>query len=94
MSRDTIQAILDDAVSELNRQLPPESRLDAGDADAVLLGEGGTLDSLSLITLFVAVEERLEQRLGGSLSLVEQSAEEADAFHTVGALIDWITDHV
>ncbi|OSM06779.1 hypothetical protein [Magnetofaba australis] len=92
MSQDAIAAIVRESIIELNRQLPPESRLDPDAADVVLMGEGGGLDSLSLINLFVAVEERLEEQLDLSLSLVDASAEPegAEAFHTLSGLIDWI----
>ncbi|MEG3638282.1 hypothetical protein [Magnetococcus sp. PR-3] len=95
MNQQTIETILADAITELNRQLPPENHLQGDQAATILVGEGGVLDSLSLINLFVAVEEQLEEQLDLSLSLLDAIADEANAdhFHTLGNLTNWLTQH-
>ncbi|ABK42676.1 hypothetical protein Mmc1_0149 [Magnetococcus marinus MC-1] len=94
MQQATIAAILAEAITELNRQLPAESRLQSQDSETILVGEGGVLDSLSLITLFVAVEEQLQEQLDLSLSLLDAMADEGNMahFHTLGRLTQWLVE--
>lgn len=78
-------------VSELNRQLPAGERLEPA-AGAVLLGDEGRLDSLALVNLLVAVEERVAGRFGLEVSLIDAVAEDDGAapFATVGDLAAWL----
>lgn len=91
-----LQDILDvilNAVDELNRQLPEAARL-ARDRSALLIGKGGILDSLSLITLMVGIEERLQARLGLSLALLDEEmlAQPEGHYRSIDSLSNWILD--
>ena len=79
------------AVSDLNRQLPPELRL-ALSRDTPLVGVGGRLDSLGLINLVVAVEQHVEDDLSVQIVLTEQDtlARAESVLATIGTL----TDHI
>ena len=74
---------------DLNRQLPAEEQLEEG-PDVVIVGEGGTLDSLSIINLLVAIEDRMRDRFGVEASLVDAAADGAPEVATIGALASWL----
>ncbi len=58
-------------LQEINRTLPPESRIEVADG-TVLFGTGGSLDSFGLVTLIVGLEQRVEQGFGIALMLSEE----------------------
>lgn len=58
-----ILALAYEAIDEVNRQLPPDNRIEKSPTTP-LLGDGSTLDSLSLISFLVAFEEALEEAHG------------------------------
>ena len=78
-------------IDELNRQLPSDRRLTKSPQTA-LLGDGSTLDSLSLINFIVAFEEAIEQTHGVQCSLLEDDVlgDPAGPLGTVGSLVDFI----
>ena len=84
-----VQAIFD-AVAEINPQLPEEQRL-APSTDTVLFGESGKLDSLGLVNLIVATEQRLEELFGVTLILADERAlsQKRSPFRTIGALAQY-----
>jgi acyl carrier protein len=81
------------AVDELNDQLPPAQQLPKS-RDTVLLGEGGRLDSLALVSFVVAVEQEFAGRVGLTLDLMsEQVWDRADGpLRTIGTLADFIAE--
>jgi acyl carrier protein len=68
-----IHAIISEAVNELNVLRPAERRLQTT-ADAPLYDASGMLDSLELVNLIVAVEEKLESAFGVTLTLADEQA--------------------
>lgn len=87
-----IAGIIDGCIEELNQQLPEEAKL-VRSSTSILVGEGGTLDSLGLITLLVNVEQALAEKCGISVSLLDElMAEHAGEhpFHTVASLLEWV----
>ncbi len=70
-NKDTLTLVYD-CIDELNRQLPAGSRL-VKSPDTALLGEGSTLDSLSLINFIVAFEEALQSQRAISCNLLEEA---------------------
>jgi len=69
----TYQVILEaiySAVDEINNQLPTAQQL-AKQEDTIILGEGGTLDSLGTIQLLVAIEEHIATSVGGNIDLMD-----------------------
>jgi len=77
-------------IDEVNRQLPGGSTL-AKSPLTVLTGEGGSLDSLGLITLLVGIEDALQAR-GIQLAVLDEDAlaEAGGPYRTVGSLRDWM----
>ena len=63
----------------------------AVDAETVLFGEGGLLDSLGLVTLIVELEQRIEDRFGVRVALADERAlsERRSPYRTVGSLADY-----
>ena len=83
--------ILYHCIDELNRLLPPELRLVKTEA-TVLVGDGGTLDSLSLISLIVNLEDKVEQATGRRIVVLEEDLliDPEGAYRSIGSLVDWI----
>ena len=87
-----IQAIFD-AIDEVNAFHPPEQELEKS-VNTILFGESGRLDSLGLVNLIVAAEQRLEDLYGLSLTLADERAmsQRNSPFRTVAALADYISE--
>ena len=85
-----IQAIFS-ALEEVNQQLLKEQRLEKS-IDTVLLGESGHLDSVGLVTLIVATEEKIEEEFGVSITLTDKRAlsQKESPFKTIGMLTNYI----
>ena len=58
------------AIDEINGQLPRAQRLEK-QPSTIVLGEGGTLDSLGAIQLVVAVEEQVAASVGQDVDLMD-----------------------
>lgn len=88
----SIEQIVFECITSLNKQLPPEGAL-ACDREAALLADGGVLDSLGLITLMVALEEALLAQKGVAVPLLDtlMSEHEDHPFQSVGRMIAWIS---
>jgi len=76
--------------TQTNEQLA--KRIEQSGAETVLLGEGGVVDSLGLVTLIVAVEGAIEDELDISVTLADERAlsQETSPFLTVGTLEGYI----
>ena len=86
-----IQEIIFDAVEELNEQLEKENQLPKS-TDTVLFGKEGMLDSLGLVTLLVAIEQRLEDEFDVSVTIADEKAMsmKRSPFYSIGTLSDYI----
>ena len=86
MADGILQAVFD-AVEEVNLQLGDDERI-ARDVDAVLVGENGQLDSLGLVNLVLAVEEKIEEQFAVPINLTDEAVMErwSDIFQTIGSL--------
>jgi acetyltransferase-like isoleucine patch superfamily enzyme len=86
----TVEAIYA-AIDEVNMQLPPQERLRPS-LDTPLQMNGGSVDSLVLINLLVASEERLAEAFGVHIVLTDPSlaAETENPLATVGSLIRFV----
>ena len=60
--------------------------------DARLLGSDSGIDSLTFVTLMVAVEEQIQKKLAKSVVLVDEGnmAAEKNPFRTVGSLAEYV----
>ena len=90
----TITSTVMNCVTQLNRQLAVGDRLGTS-PDSIVMGDGGTLDSLGLITLFVNIEQELASKHGLCCPLLDTatSEENPDAMRTLGRLVEWITQN-
>ena len=91
-NRERVAASVFRAVDEVNRLLPPESRLDKSH-NTQILGKDGKLDSLGFVNLIVAVEENIMEEFGAVISLADEKARSQDKspFQTFQTLIDYIS---
>jgi D-alanine--poly(phosphoribitol) ligase subunit 2 len=85
-----IQSIME-ALDELNEQLPEESRLEKS-VDTPLFDTGGKLDSLGLVSLVTTIEQKIEENLGISTTLLEDivDLESDNPFRTITTLADYV----
>jgi acyl carrier protein len=93
MSQDpNILNLIYDAIDEVNQQLPPAQQL-AKSADTVLFGKAAQLDSLGLVNLVVAIEQRLGDEFGVAVMLANEKAfsQKSSPFRTVGSLAEYVT---
>ncbi len=87
-SESDIQKVIFDSINELNIQLPPDQRL-VPEVSSILLGAGGNLDSLGVVNLIVAIEEKIEIKFGKTISLANEEflSAHSSPYKTVGGLI-------
>ncbi|MFQ5823908.1 MAG: acyl carrier protein [bacterium] len=83
-----IQAIFS-AIDEVNLQLPKEQHLEKS-IETGLVDTSGKLDSLGLINLIVAIEQKIEEEFEVAITLVDGSHNNSP-FRTVGTLADYIS---
>ncbi len=83
------------AIDDANKLATPEAQL-VKESSAVLLGEGGVLDSLGLITLIVAIEEKLQNDLNVQAIVLEEDAlaDPEGPYRTIETLANWILTRV
>ncbi len=88
INNQSVTQIIFDAVENLNQQLPREQHLEKS-IDTVLLGK---LDSLGLINIIVMVEQKVEEDLGASITLIDERAmsQENSPFKDIKTLADYI----
>jgi acyl carrier protein len=88
---DKIKTILFNIIDELNEELSPEQQLEKS-LDTVLLGRNGKLDSMGLVRLIVATEQKVTEELGVPVSLTDERAfsQDSSPFQTVGTLLEFI----
>jgi D-alanine--poly(phosphoribitol) ligase subunit 2 len=90
-TNEMILRIIFDAVAEINEQRPPDQRLTVS-PDMVIFGKEGKLDSLGLVSLIVAVEQRIEDEYGVAVTLADERAVSASSspFRTAASLADYV----
>jgi acyl carrier protein len=81
------------------REIAPTLRSDVTyreDPDATLFGKDGVIDSLGLVTLVVAVEQRVAAAYGKQITLASQQAmsRSSSPFRTLGRLADYVIELV
>lgn len=90
MDRKRIEASVLGAIDDVNTLLLSGQRLTKS-PETVLFGHKGGLDSLGLVNLIVAVEQRVSGELGISVNLASESVRSAgNPFETIDSLIDYV----
>ncbi len=86
-----ILASIYSVVDQLNLQNKQERALEKS-PHTILLGKDGQLDSLGLINLIVAVEEKIEEDFGQSLTLADDRAlsQKVSPFQTMQTLAEYV----
>lgn len=89
---DKLTGAIFDAIREVNDLLPPGAGLEPA-LETVLFDSAGTLDSLGVVNLVVAVEEKIELAFGTSISLVDAvgAPDAEERLRTVGSLREYIS---
>ncbi len=89
--RSRIREALYQAVDVTNAGLDPDKRL-AKSEDTPLYGEMNTLDSLSLVTLIITVEQKITGEFGVPITLADERSmlQEPSPFETIGSLMNYI----
>ena len=89
--RERVTRSLFGVIDEFNETLPPAIKLNKA-LDTILYGKNGTLDSLGLVNLIVAAEQRIEEDFGIPISLADERAmsQEKSPFRTVDTLVNYI----
>lgn len=87
MDQDLIKAIVIEGIGELNKLLMDDEQI-ALEGTAVLHGENGALDSMSIINLTIILEELMLERHGVEILLAEHinSADPKEVFKSIDSL--------
>ncbi len=90
-AQETANSAIGAAIVDLNRQRAADQHL-VQTADTALIGPGTNLDSLGLITLIVAVEQKVEELSGRTISLTDLTGDTGDesALRTIGTLTNYL----
>jgi len=80
-----------ECIERLNEQLPEEMRLEVAPS-AHVVGAHSSLESLSLVSLLVDVEESLARDMKLTVNLLDDGLTAVDGprFHTVAEMVDWV----
>ena len=92
MENEKVLQVIFGAIDEINEQCPEGQRLTKS-VNTVLFGEGGKLDSLGLVSLIVATEQKIEEEFDRSLTLADEQAmsQKTSPFRTVSTLSAYIS---
>ncbi|MCL4298377.1 MAG: hypothetical protein KJ077_21750 [Anaerolineae bacterium] len=93
VNQERITQTVFEVIDELNQLLPAEQHLEK-DADTPLFGKSGRLDSLGLVNLIVATEQKIEEKFDGAAITLADSMtlpEEHSPFTSVGKLVDHLS---
>ena len=85
-----VKEVISESIDSINTRLQLSGEWKILDTeDEILLGEGGRLDSLSLVHLTVAIEEKTEAVTGHAIVLVDDRAmsQKERPLETIGSLI-------
>ncbi|MFA5033439.1 MAG: acyl carrier protein [bacterium] len=86
-----VETIVFSVIDEINQQLTKTKQLKKT-KDTVLFGKLGVLDSLGLVNLIVAIEQRIEEEFGITITLADEKAmsQKNSPFRTVKTIMDYV----
>jgi D-alanine--poly(phosphoribitol) ligase subunit 2 len=86
-----VEQILFAAIREINEQLPSSQTIVA-DKSTLLFGRDGVLDSLTLVNLIVAAEQKVQETLNIAITLADDRAmsQKNSPFKSVESLANYI----
>ena len=84
--------IIIEAIHELNQTLDIPVNIESG-IDSPIYGKNGILDSISLVSLIVSIEQKIEDHFGVSIILANEKAmsQRNSPFLTIGTLSNFAT---
>ncbi|MFP4369560.1 MAG: hypothetical protein ACLFR2_08265 [Candidatus Kapaibacterium sp.] len=87
---DKIISIIYEAIEEINEELPKNRRVKK-EPDTILFGEGGSIDSITLVNLIVTIEGLIEDEFDKSVTLADEKAmsQANSPFRSVASLADY-----
>jgi acyl carrier protein len=93
--RDQIIEILFGVIEQLNLQLPSEERLSVSE-DTIIMGPRATLDSLGLVNLIVAAENKLQSSVSPDINLTDAvtAGGSQPTFSTLGDLAKFVARQI
>lgn len=99
MTDDQLQSRVASCVSEALREVNTLRAADEqliDDPSTLLVGDGGSLDSLGLVNLAVVLEGVIQRDFGQAIGVTADllSAEDPAAFHTVELLIQFVSERI
>ena len=92
-TRDKLAELVHRTVDEVNEELELDGSMKiSSDTKSVLYGSGATIDSMTLVSLVVAVEDNLRRELGTPVTLADEKAMsmKRSPFATLDSLIDYL----
>lgn len=93
--KDKVLEVIYLSVDAVNEFLPKEQKIEKK-IDSVLFDKssGGSLDSMGMVNLIVALEEGIQGRIGKEISIAEELSvsEENNPFQTVDTLLGSLTE--
>lgn len=91
ITTEKINETIYNALDEINQLLPGEKKIQKTEGE-ILYGSGSRLDSLGMVNLIVAVEQRIQVELGQNIDLTDEKAlsQNNSPFLTVKTLSDYI----
>lgn len=91
MNRDDVVHCIYKSLGRVNELRDPDRRL-ACSEETALYGDAGGLDSLTLVSLIMDVEEAVNDRTGGGLVLADERAmsQRRNPFRDVRSLADYV----
>jgi D-alanine--poly(phosphoribitol) ligase subunit 2 len=86
---------INSAVDDLNEILGADESLGKSPEEA-LIGKDARLDSLGLVNLIVLVEEKIQQKFGVGITLVDERAmsQSKSPFRTLGSLAEFVEEQL
>jgi acyl carrier protein len=93
VSIEKISEVFYACIDSVNRLQPSNAQL-VKEPDSVLVGDGGVLDSLALITLLVELEDALRTKLAVECPLIEDDllADAQGPYRSIANLTEWIAE--
>jgi acyl carrier protein len=93
--KDKITALIVDVAKDIADENDLDSTQEISAATR-LFGEGGLFDSMALVSLVVAVEQSIEEKLGASVTLADEKAlsQKSSPYRTVDSLADYAASQI
>lgn len=92
-TRDTVTKMIFECIERLNRERPDNDKIPVS-LETLLLSEGGSVDSLELVSLVVDLEEAVSESFSCGISLTDDEAmsREDSPFASVRSLLDYVLE--